>query len=808
LYFLSVSIIAGAAISYELVLMRLMSIVQWHHFAYMIISLAMLGFGASGSFLVLTKRWFLQKLEYSLWFIALFFSITSILCFYLIQKVPFNPLELPWSGFQFVYLSIDYLLLMIPFFCAATYVGLVFVAYSNKLEEIYFYDLIGSAIGIILIIFSLFIIEPQNCLRVIFFFGFIVFALNIPVIRYKFFLVILTISVGVLVAYSLPNGLTAIDITEYKPLSKILQIPGNKIITEVSSPRGLITIVETNEIPLRYAPGLSVKNKIKLPEQMAMFKDGDSLLAINNFNNDFSTIDYLNYTTNALPYYLIKNPEVFILGLGGGENVLQSLYFHSKKIDVSEIDPQIADILQEKYNDYVGKIYDLPQVHIHIGEARNFLKHTHELYDVIQIPPLESYSMSSVGLSSFNVSHLYTVEAIQDYMQRLKPNGMLSITNWTKIPPRTSLKLFSTVIQSLREQNIKFPERNIMMIRSWKTATMVIKKNPFTPQDINILKLFCKNRSFDIIYYPGVNKSEINHFNLLSKPFFYEGVTQLLTGDMENYIRDYRFNIKPSRDNRPFFFNFFKWSSFPELMQLRSQGTVSMIDWGYIILVATLFIAFMLSLLFILLPLASYSSLKKAHPKKNIISYFFLVGLSFMFIEIILIQRFILFFGFPLYAIAFVLVTLLFFAGVGSLYSKRLDLKIQKTKTSFHAIDVAIIGLIVVLIAHVFFLTPIFESSISFNWVIRLFLAFSVIAPLAFFMGMPFPLGLSWIKRRFEQDIPWAWGINGCASVIGSIFSILLLMHFGYTVVMFLVIIMYLITLVIFKMVFLKNNNY
>ena len=233
-----------------------------------------------------------------------------------------------------------------------------------------------------------------------------------------------------------------------------------------------------------------------------------------------------------------------------------------------------------------------------------------------------------------------------------------------------------------------------------------------------------------------------------------------------------------------------------------------MIDWGYIILVATFFIAFMFSLLFILLPLRYDRGLKKIHSKKNIVSYFFLIGLSFMFIEIILIQRFILFFGFPLYAIAFIIVTLLFFAGIGSLYSKRLSLKMQKTKTSFHAIDIAIIGLIVILITHVFFLTPIFERSFSLNWIPKLLISFLIVAPLAFFMGMPFPLGLTWIKKTFEQGIPWAWGINGCASVIGSILSILLLMHFGYTIVTFLVVIMYLTALVIFKIVFLKINNY
>ena len=202
MYLLSVSVIAAASIGYELLLIRLMSIVQWHHFAYMIISLALLGIGASGTFLVLAKQWLLQRQRFSLWSFAIFFSVSSILCFYLVQKIPFNPLELPWTGFQFVYLSMNYLILMMPFFCAATYVGLVFIAYNNKLEEIYFYDLIGSAIGVILIIFSLFVIEPQNCLRVVFLLGFIVinhffiilinyFQVTIVIVNFRFFFILI-----------------------------------------------------------------------------------------------------------------------------------------------------------------------------------------------------------------------------------------------------------------------------------------------------------------------------------------------------------------------------------------------------------------------------------------------------------------------------------------------------------------------------------------------------------------------------------------------------------------------------------------
>ena len=311
-----------------------------------------------------------------------------------------------------------------------------------------------------------------------------------------------------------------LNLSEYKPLNKILQIPDNKIIREVSSPRGLITVVKTGRIPLRYSPGLSLKNPYKLPEQLALFTDGDSLSAINRFNYDIGEIGYMDYVTGALAYHLVKNPKVLIAGLSGGENILRALYFNSEKIDVVETNPQIVELLKKEYNNFSGNIYDLPTIKIYVGNLRNFLMKTKNLYDVIFIPPENSSAMSSVGFESVNASNLFTVEAIKVYHDKLKTNGILSITSWIKIPPRNSLKLFATIIHSLNKENLDFSEKNVMMIRSWKTTTLIIKNGLITEKDINTLKLFCQNRSFDLIYYPGIKKDEVNRYNLLEKSFF------------------------------------------------------------------------------------------------------------------------------------------------------------------------------------------------------------------------------------------------------------------------------------------------
>ena len=227
--------------------------------------------------------------------------------------------------------------------------------------------------GVVVIIYSLFVLEPQNCLRVIFFMGFVACAFNTPINRYKFLASFLTISLGAMIAYSIPTNWTALNMSEYKPLSKILQIPDNKIVREVSSPRGLITVVKTGRIPLRYSPGLSLKNPHNLPEQLALFTDGNSLSPINKFNNDISKIGHVNYTTSALAYHLVKTPKVLVAGLGGGENLLRALYFNSEEIDVVDTNPQIVELLKEEYNNFSGNIYDLPIIKIHVGNLRNFL---------------------------------------------------------------------------------------------------------------------------------------------------------------------------------------------------------------------------------------------------------------------------------------------------------------------------------------------------------------------------------------------------------------------------------------------------
>ena len=295
-------------------------------------------------------------------------------------------------------------------------------------------------------------------------------------------------------------------------------------------------------------------------------------------------------------------------------------------------------------------------------------------YDLIQIPLLHSFGAAAAGTQSLHENYTYTAEAIGNYLDRLQPGGLLSITLWLKLPPRDMLKMFATTIEVLKKRGVPDPGARMALIHSWKTATLIVKNGAFTVTEIARLKVFATSRSFDVAYYPGIRVEETNLYNILDRPYLFEAAAALLGLHAENYIDAYKFAIAPATDDRPYFYDFFKWRFLPELLSLRTQGAAAMLDMGYLILFATLVQAVVLSLLLILAPLA----IRRGHfggaaPKARSGAYFLALGLAFLFIEIAYIQRFILFLGHPLYAVAVVLAGFLVFAGVGSALAPRLD---------------------------------------------------------------------------------------------------------------------------------------
>jgi len=784
LRFFATLLVSASAIGYEILLMRVLSIVQWHHFAYMIISLALLGYGASGTFIAINRRWLESRFEPAFAVSGLLFSVAIVGSFVLAQKVPFNALEVAWNPKQLLNLSVIYLVFFVPFFFAACCIGLMFTFRRSYISRVYFFDLCGAGLGAILIVGMLFVLSLQNAMLML---ATIALAASVlagwktPGHRRLFAIQALWL---VLIVVGLPQHWLAMRVSEYKGLSQAMQVVDSQVLTVSSGPLGLLTVVASPRVPFRNAPGLSMNTRFVPPEQLAVFTDGDGMSAITRFDGELEALAYLGDVTAALPYKLLDEPKVLILGAGGGSDVLLALYHGASGIDAVELNPQMTALVSARHADFAGHLYDDDRVTIHTSEARGFVARSRDRYDLIHIGLLDSFAASGSGVQALNESYIYTVEAMREYLDHTSPAGILAITRWLKLPPRDSLKLVATAIEALRRAGVDRPDRHIALIRSWNTSTLLVGKGEFTNDDIEAIREFSRPRSFDTAYYPSMPRNEANRYNIMDQPRLYDGTTALLGNDAQDFIERYRFSIAPATDDRPYFFHYFKWSTFNEILTLLRHGGAGPIEWSYLILIATLVQAAIAGIVLILLPL---SRTRRDWPRGTTIrmgSYFFVLGLAFLFIEIAFIQKFILFLSHPIYSVAVVLSGFLIFAGIGSICSDHLARKISAI--GYSSVGALVAGIVAIALSYLVFLPILFEPLISLPDALKVLLSVVLIAPLAFCMGVPFPIGLNILSQNAPGFIPWAWGINGFASVMSTSLATLLAIQFGFTTVILL----------------------
>ncbi|MGH8495693.1 MAG: SAM-dependent methyltransferase [Gammaproteobacteria bacterium] len=779
---LSLALVSAAGLAYEILLMRLFSIIQWHHFAYMILSLALLGFGASGTALSLFGRGLGRRYAASFAINAALFGAASVVCFALAQRVPFNPEEMLWVPRQMLLLSAVYTLLAIPFFFVANAVGLTLMRARERVGKAYAADLIGAGLGSLGVVLLLFAAFPDTALRMIGALGALAAALACVELRWHPRAgPLIGVLLGVCLVLS-PPGWVEPRLSPYKAMSQALEVSGARVIGQRSSPLGVLSVVESPRVPLRHAPGLSLNAMTEPPPQLGVFTDGDAMTAITarpDSRDEQASLEFLDYMTSALPYHLAQPETVLILGAGGGMDVLQALSADADNVDAVELNPQLIDLVRHEHADFAGELYDAPGVRVHAAEGRGFAASTGDRYDLIQIAALGSFAASSAGLYALSESYLYTVEAFDLYLGRLAKGGYLAVSRWIKLPPRDTLKLLATAAEVLRARDAN-PERQIILIRGWQTSTLLIKNGVVTAREIAALKEFCGARSFDTAWYPGMPASEANRFNRLASPYFYDAAKSLLGSDGSTFFEAYKFDVRPATDDQPYFSNFFKWSTVPEIYALRGQGGRALLEGGYLVLIATLVQALVAAFVLIVLPLFFAGGLRnRPEPvsRWRALVYFGTIGLAFLFLEIVFIQKLILLLHDPVYAAAVVLSTFLVFAGLGSAWAGRRTAR-SRRNVVFAALLIALLC-IADLLAIRFAAAHLAALPDAF----RIGIAVAAIAPLAFCMGQPFPLGLAQLARDAPAFVPWAWAINGSASVVSAVLATLLAIHLGLSFV-------------------------
>ncbi|MDD3655962.1 MAG: hypothetical protein PHI72_04255 [Atribacterota bacterium] len=786
-YFLypGIFLISLSVLMFELALTRIFSIMQWNYLAFMIISIAFLGYGASGTFLTvtpsLTKKNRKEQLPGLLSHFALMYGLSIFLALFLINRIPFDLYRLNVDSYQWFYLTTYYLAIALPFFFAGTCISLAITHLPMKVSRLYFYDLTGASLGCLAFLFFTNHINIIKLLIMLSVFGFassFLFSLAQGKRLFSLLPLILIIILALVNFFSYWSWSFSLPINHYKELFSFLRYPETKILYQRENSFSQIKIVESPAV--KHAPGLSLNFKERIPEQLGILTDDSGLSAITRFNGNIESICFTDFLSNALGFHLSRNQNrVLVIGSGGGLDILSAIYHGCTEIEAIELNPLVIDLMKGQFADYSGQLYNRPEVAILPGEGRSVLKNIDHNFDLIQISLVGSATASTGGFHSISENYLYTVEGMIDFLEHLSPNGVICITRWLLFPPRESVKLTTIALQALEKVGVENPENHIALIRSWGTTTFICSQKPIDGEMIDIIISFCQERSFDSIYFPGIRLEQANQNHRLEKPYYYLAISDLMEhfrqNRMKSFYQDYFFNVSPATDNSPFFFYFLKWSNIPTIIRDTSYWQ-PIIEWGNLIVFATLLQGMLFSLIFIFLPLL----IKRASPGKGWyfpLLYFAALGLGYMLIEISFIQKFILYLTYPTYTTSAIIFSFLFFSGLGSHFSQRWQRK------TIHYLRWIIPVICLFLVLYQRLIPTIFQYTFHLPLIVRFLLTCSLLSPLSFLMGMPFPLGIHFLAERRERMIPWVWATNNFCSILASVLAVIIAISSGFQAV-------------------------
>jgi hypothetical protein len=712
-------------------------------------------------------------------------------------------MKLSWDKIQLLYIGLYYITLSIPFFFTGLIIATAFSCMSEKTGLVYGSDLLGAGIGSLGILYLMTIMTPDRAVFILSSIAltgsFVISRKRLKVISLSFILVNLSILL-------FQPSFTNIRMSPYKGLQLALRYPGAKHLRTYFNP---FSRIDTFISPaVRFAPGLSLKYLDPLPDQVGFSIDGSEINAITDSKNSKS-LRFLTYLPSAIAYEMrnLPNPsltplyppllrgelkggeggleDVLILDPKGGLHVLVASYYGSKNIYKVESNPLVIKVINDEFKDFSGNFYSK---NAWSGIGRSWLKTAKKKFDIIDISLMGSSPSGSFGISE---DYRFTVEAFREYINNLKPDGLLSINLFILPPPRIELRLMNTIITAMEEIGIKDAEHRIAAIRSWGTITIIIKKSPFSLNEIETIREFSKNRRFDLIHYPGIKEEEANIYIRTASNEYFTVFKEILNPETRShFIHDYIFDISPVHDENPFFHYYLKIKNIREIYMTMGGKWQYFIEEGYILPIVFMQVI-ILSLILILLP--AFSPLLNSPLSKGgyrgvkgvrggltgirFLPYFAFLGIGFMFIEISLIQKTILPLEHSSYAVATVLTSILISSGIGSLLSQRFP-GLRSPST------VILISFLIIIYSILF---PSFTDTISpYSISVRIISVFLILTPLGLLMGIPFPTGLKILGERNESLIPWAWAINGCFSVLAPILTIMLAMVIGFKMVLWL----------------------
>jgi len=793
----AVFLVSMAVLGLELALMRCFSVASWHHFSYLVISTALLGFGASGTLLTLLGR--RLQARFDAWAVALTLALAlSVpLCFRAAQALPLDPQYILYSRRQGLLMAAYHLAFFVPFLLGALVIGLSLMHYAERVHVLYGANMLGSGAGSLAMILLMFVLPEAallNAVAALALLAAAAWAAHAAGGR-RAWGVVLGLCVAAAAAALVLLGAVRplkLRIDQYKMLAVArrwaAQGDAEHLLTR-HSPRGRLDVYSSPRFHLTLFAGLGAPGPP--PPQLMLLLDGH--LAGGMFQiRSAADARILDHTPMSVPYRMLKARDVLLLGERDGTNVWLARRAKAERITVVQRHARLIETLRGPLRNRGGGVFALPGVEVVTADLRLFLEATQGRYDIIHLAQAESMAAGTSGLLSLHEDYLLTRQGLALCLRRLRPGGLLAVTRGMQSPPRDNVKILATLVEALESLGVARPGRHVAQLRNYLAATTLASLTPLAGGRCERLISASRELGLDVEWAPcpGVDPTD-QRATVPGPPgaaysYYHYAAREILSPRREAFFRNWLYNVRPATDDSPYFHNFFRWSALGALRRSYGRLWFRKLDLGYVVVAAALAQVVVAGAVLIVLPLLWLRGRSSRRGGRlSTLAYFLLLGAAYMLLEMVLILKFTQFLGDPVLAAGGVLSAFLVCSGLGSMASGRISPSPPRT------VSVGAVGIMAAAIGLVLGLDVVFALGASWHTAGRFVLCVCIAGPVAFVMGWPFPSGLGMVRRGAPGLMPWAWAANGFASVAGPPAAVLIAVSSGFSAVILLGAVLY-----------------
>jgi hypothetical protein len=772
--------LSAAVLGFEIVLMRLLLVASWHHFAFLVISIALLGFGASGTALTLARPLVIRHGGGALFALALATAVSMPICAGVAQHIPIEARFVPallWE--QMGWWVLYWALLGVPFLLGAAAIGAALMIAAQRIPLIYGGNLLGSAAGAIAAPLAMLIAPPEwlpSLMTVPALLGAVAFST-----RYRLAGRLVWLLAMALIAAYVYIDRPAIRVDPYKYGAYVQRLVDQDAARQVGrefGPRGDVRAYESDV--LHDLPFLSTGEAP--PPLSVLTIDGHwagSVLRIETAE-EASVVDR---TLMSFAYELApEHPRVALLGEMGGANVWLARRREAGRIDVVQPYAAVRNLMLGPLADEAGSVLARPSANLVLAGPRHHIETTPERYDLIQLVEMESSAAGSGGVGGMGQQYTITIEGVQAMLDRLAEGGMLFACRGIQTPPRDNIKLLATFIEALRRLDIATPRRHIVIVRDYLAVCTIVKRSPFSPVEIEHIRELCRQRQLTPVWFEGIRKNELNRPDALPAPadgvgdWYHYAAERLFSPAADQFIDEWAFDIRPPTDDRPFFFDFCRVRSIGALREAFGDLWLTRAEIAFLFVLAAMAVIAVIGIVLTLAPLLLLRAARRSRGRSATVAYFAAIGLAYLLLEMTFLSRLTLWIGDPVMAAAVTIAGFLVLSGLGSITAQRMG------ERGGRVLRAVIPGLILIGAVNVSMLPKAVGLVAAFPEWGRCLAALAVLAPLGYLMGFPMPMGLSRVDRGAPALVPWAWGVNGFASVLAAPLATAVGMAWGFAV--------------------------